>query len=277
MGIPAALIGSAVIGGISSMASSSAQSDASQAATDATVQANQDNIAYQKWLYTDQKTQAAPWYNAGTDAVTQLQKAISDGTYNLDTSKLNQQTYNPETFTGNVDLTQDPSYQFRLGQGANALDMSAASKGMLMSGAQAKAITQYGQNFASQEYTNAYNRSLQTNQTNNTNALNATQVNNASNLNTWNALSGENTAEFNRLASVSGAGQTANNAISNAAQNMGTAVGQSTLNTGNALATNALNQGNATSNLYSNMATTANQGVQNYLMYSMLPKSSSTN
>jgi hypothetical protein len=45
-------------------------------------------------------------------------------------------------------LTQTPAYQFPLQEGINALDRSAASKGMLLSGAQQKGINQYGQNFA---------------------------------------------------------------------------------------------------------------------------------
>lgn len=269
MGIETAILGSAIIGGISSSSAASAQKKASQSATNATVQANRENIEYQKWLYSDQKEQAAPWYNAGVDAITQLQQAIQNGTYNLDMSKIDQKTYTPNVFSGNIDLTQDPSYQFRLKQGVDALDMSAASKGMLQSGAQEKAITQYGQDLASQEYGNVFNRALQVNQTNNADALNAVQVNNASNLNTLNLLSGELNNRFNRTASVAGTGQNALNTITNAAQNMGTAVGASTLNTGNALATNAINQGNATASLYGNLATTGNQAIQNYLSYSM--------
>lgn len=272
MGIETAIIGSALIGGASSIMGANAQKDASQTAADATVQANQGNIDFQKWLYSDQKAQAAPWYNAGSDAIAQLKTAIDNGTYNLDTSKINQKTYNPEAFTGNVDLTQDPGYQYRLKQGVNALDMSAAAKGRLQSGAQQKAITQYGQDQASQEYGNAFNRAYQVNQTNNANQLNAVNTNNSANLNTWNALSAEMANRFNRTAGVAGVGQTANTTIANAAQNMGTAVGQSTLNTGNALATNAINQGNATANAYSGAATTANQGIQNYLLSSFLNK-----
>lgn len=45
-------------------------------------------------------------------------------------------------------LTQTPAYQFPLQEGINALDRTAASKGMLLSGAQQKGINQYGQNFA---------------------------------------------------------------------------------------------------------------------------------
>lgn len=45
-------------------------------------------------------------------------------------------------------LTRTPMYQFPFQEGLNALDRSAAARGMLLSGAQNKASQQYGQNFA---------------------------------------------------------------------------------------------------------------------------------
>lgn len=51
-----------------------------------------------------------------------------------------------------------PDYQFRLSEGTKALDRSAAARGLLLSGAQAKALTDYGQNMASTEYGNYFNR-----------------------------------------------------------------------------------------------------------------------
>ena len=51
-----------------------------------------------------------------------------------------------------------PGYTWRVGQGVNALDRSAASRGMLASGAQQKAITDYGQNQGSQEWGNYINQ-----------------------------------------------------------------------------------------------------------------------
>lgn len=55
---------------------------------------------------------------------------------------------------------QDPGYQFRLKEGARAMTNSAAAKGNLLGGAFAKALQGYGQEQASQEYGNAYNRAL---------------------------------------------------------------------------------------------------------------------
>jgi hypothetical protein len=54
--------------------------------------------------------------------------------------------------------TDDPSYAWRLQQGQAALDRSAASRGLLLSGAQVKGAQEYGQGMASQEYGAAFNR-----------------------------------------------------------------------------------------------------------------------
>jgi hypothetical protein len=55
-------------------------------------------------------------------------------------------------------LQSDPGYQFRMQQGIQATDRSAAARGMLMSGANQKALTEFGQGLASSELNNAYNR-----------------------------------------------------------------------------------------------------------------------
>lgn len=59
---------------------------------------------------------------------------------------------------GMQDFQQDPGYAFRMSEGLKALERSAAGRGGAASGAAMKGITQYGQNLASQEYQNAFNR-----------------------------------------------------------------------------------------------------------------------
>lgn len=54
----------------------------------------------------------------------------------------------------------DPGYQFRLQQGVNALQNSAAARGTLLSGGTAAGINAYGQDYASNEYANVYGRAL---------------------------------------------------------------------------------------------------------------------
>jgi hypothetical protein len=56
------------------------------------------------------------------------------------------------------DFQQDPGYAFRLAEGMKAMDRTAAARGGLMSGGALKAGQQYGQDMASQEYSNAYDR-----------------------------------------------------------------------------------------------------------------------
>jgi hypothetical protein len=60
--------------------------------------------------------------------------------------------------SGDVMGMMDPSYQFRLGEGIKALDRQAAARGGLISGGALKAAQRYGQEFASNEFGNAYNR-----------------------------------------------------------------------------------------------------------------------
>ncbi len=58
----------------------------------------------------------------------------------------------------------DPGFQFRLNQGQAALERSAAARGKALSGQAAQALTRFGQNLASQEFSAARNRALQENQ-----------------------------------------------------------------------------------------------------------------
>lgn len=55
-------------------------------------------------------------------------------------------------------FSTSPDYNFRLQQGQKALDMSAASRGTLLSGKQVKASQQYGGDLASGEYNNWFNK-----------------------------------------------------------------------------------------------------------------------
>ena len=60
--------------------------------------------------------------------------------------------------SGDIMGSMDPSYSFRFQEGLKALDRSAAARGGLLSGGALKAAQRYGQEFASNEFGNAYNR-----------------------------------------------------------------------------------------------------------------------
>jgi len=62
--------------------------------------------------------------------------------------------FTPTAFLAN----QDPGYGFRMSEGLKAVDKQAAARGGLISGNALKASQTYGQDMASQEYQNAYNR-----------------------------------------------------------------------------------------------------------------------
>ena len=62
--------------------------------------------------------------------------------------------FTPEAFLAN----QDPGYGFRMKEGLKAVDAQAAARGGLISGAALKASQRFGQDMASQEYQNAFNR-----------------------------------------------------------------------------------------------------------------------
>lgn len=55
----------------------------------------------------------------------------------------------------------EPGYQFRLDSGRRALERSAAAKGTLNTGTTLRDFIEYGQNFGAQEYSNVFNRALQ--------------------------------------------------------------------------------------------------------------------
>ncbi len=61
-----------------------------------------------------------------------------------------------------AEALNDPGYQFRTQQGTNALQNWAAARGTLNDSGTAKALQDYGQNAASQEYQNVYNRDANT-------------------------------------------------------------------------------------------------------------------
>ena len=117
---------------------------------------------------------------------------------------------------GMADYQADPGYAFRLKEGMKALDAQAASRGGLISGAALKAANRYGQDYASNEYSNAFNR-YQTNRSN----------------------------QLQPLQSLMGSGQTATNATSNAAGAYGAAAGSNALAAGNALASGQVGSANA--------------------------------
>lgn len=126
---------------------------------------------------------------------------------------------------GLKDFQTDPGYQFRMDEGIKGLDRSAAARGGLLSGAALKGINRFSQDFASNEYGNAYNR------------FNQDQSN-----------------KFNRLAAIAGIGQTSTGQVAQAGQNYATGAGNAMMGAGNAMAAGQVGSANAISGALNNVS-----------------------
>jgi hypothetical protein len=164
MGIETAILGSALLGAYSSNRASKTQTQAAQQGIDA-----------QERMFERQVELQEPFRKAGEEALNKLIPLSSN--------------YTP---FGASQFQQDPGYAFRLSEGMKALDRTAAARGGLLSGATLKGAQRYGQDLASQEYMNAFNR-YQT----------------------------ERNAQLNPLQSLAGLGQTSTNALTGVAGQMG--------------------------------------------------------
>ena len=117
---------------------------------------------------------------------------------------------------GLSDFEAEPGYQFRQSEGEKALARAQAARGNYLSGQAAKEAARFGQNLATEEYGNAYNRF----------------VNDQTNI-------------YNRMAGIAGIGQTATGALGAAAGNYGASVADLLTQQGNARAAGTVGQANA--------------------------------
>jgi hypothetical protein len=189
-----------------------------QTATNRAIGAQQQGvdqtIALQREMYNQGREDMAPWREAGADALGRM----GDNNFN--------QQFDYQSFQ------QDPGYQFRMNEGMKALQASAAARGNLGGGATLKALTRYGQDVASQEYQNAYNRFYD-----------------------------QQDRSYNRLASLAGVGQTTSGQLMGAGQNMANQIGQAHMGMGNAAAAAHMNQYNTMAGLAGQAFSAAGQAA----------------
>jgi hypothetical protein len=86
-----------------------------------------------------------PYYSAGSNALNQYSNLMTPTSI---TDMISGLPPGMDTATLTNYLRNLPGYQFNMNEGMNLLDRSASSSGKLRSGAQTKAIQQYGQNYA---------------------------------------------------------------------------------------------------------------------------------
>lgn len=159
--------------------------------------AMEDAIEMARIMQQEQQARAekqfTPYATAGRDSLSRYQANIG-----------NQPTYQNTL----ANLVNDPGYQFRLQQGQETLENSAAARGSLLSGATLKDLQGYAQGMASQEGAAAYSRDM--------NAFNNTQ----------NQLANLIQSGMNASGQIVGTGQATTNNLANLAM----AQGQNTAN-----------------------------------------------
>jgi hypothetical protein len=188
--IAAATIGSGLLGARSASKAADVQAQATQAAQDA-----------QERMFERQVQLQEPFRKAGEEALNKLLPLSMN--------------YTP---FGMDQYTQDPGRALRLSEGMKALDRTAAARGGLLSGATLKGALRFGQDLASQEFQNAFNRA---------------QI--------------ERNAQLNPLQSLAGVGQTAAGTLTNTYGAYGAQMGQNLQDIGSARASGYLGGQNALS------------------------------
>jgi hypothetical protein len=133
---------------------------AASQASDAATRANEQAMALQRETLDRQQAMTAPYREGGATAQNKLMELLGIGT---NTGGAEYGKYARDF--GMSDFVTDPGYAFRLSEGQQAIDRSAAARGGTQSGAALKAAARYGQDMGSQEYGNAYSR-YNTNRTN---------------------------------------------------------------------------------------------------------------
>jgi hypothetical protein len=186
--VAGAMVGSALIGANASSKAAKAQARSADRAADLQMEQFERQVELQE-----------PWRKAGEEALNKLIPIASE--------------YTP---FGMEQFQADPGYAFRMSEGMKGLERSAAARGGLLSGGMLKGIQRFGQNLASDEYTNAFNR-YQT----------------------------ERNARLAPLQSLAGVGQTSAQQIGQAGQTMANNVGQAMQTSAAARASGYVGQANA--------------------------------
>jgi len=221
--VATAIVGTAAVGYISSQQASKAQQSAANRATDVAGQTAADQVALQREIFEKQTELQKPFREAGLAGQNRLMELLGIGGT---AGAPGYGKYATAEF-GADKFKTDPSYAFRMSEGMKALERSAAARGGLMSGATLKGIQRYGQDLASTEFQNAFNRY---------------QAERAGTLNPYQALAGTAQSGANVLGQQ--AGQMGTN-ISNALGAYGSAAQSNIIGSGNAQASGYMGGANA--------------------------------
>jgi len=201
----------AAVSGGSSIIGGAMKGRAAKRAANAQAAAAAEATRLQREMYDQQRAMQAPYQQAGITGQNRFMEllGLGDNTGGSDFGRYGRDF-------AMSDYEADPGYAFRLAEGNKALERSAAARGMVLSGQMFKGLQRYGQDMASQEYQNAFNR-YQTNRTN----------------------------QLNPLQGLMASGQGAANVMTGAAGQLGTQIGENAMGAGNARASGYVGSANA--------------------------------
>ena len=207
----APVVGAALIGGAAAIGGGVMAAKGAKSASKVQAQAARDATAAQERALERQTELQQPFRQAGLTAQNEIMQLLGIGG---DRAAAGYGSM-AQPF-GTQQFQQDPGYAFRQSEGMKALERSAAARGNFMSGSTMKGIQRFGQDLASQEYQNAFNRY---------------QV--------------ERSARLNPLQSLMGSGQSAANVLTGAAGQMGQNEASNIYNAGQARASGYIGSANA--------------------------------
>lgn len=192
--VASAIVGSAVIGGVTSNMAADKQAKAAGKAADQSAEAA-----------AQMREDLSPYNTLGQSAINPLWAAMgysvdAEGNPALNPNATLQQKFQFDP----ANLENTPGYQFTLQQGLKGTNNALAAQGLGLSGAQAKGLSQYTTGLANQTYGDQYNRALSTFNTNYQVAAN--NVNNLQNL----LNVGQNSAAQSGQAAITGANNAGN-------------------------------------------------------------------
>jgi hypothetical protein len=272
-----AIGGAALIGAGVSAYGASKQSSAARQASQTQAESADRALALEREQWEQSRADLEPWRLAGTQGLIGLQQLVQ------------QPLQAPGPFTGPApvdpsqyrftaptaaDLSRDPGYQFRLAEGRRLLEGGAAARGLLQSGGTLRGLTELGQNLASQEYQNVYNRQLGENQLgyNRAIAQNQDQYNRA--LQSYDLAARVplqyRQQAYNELAGLSGTGQTVAQNLGTLGANYSRTAGDLLTSQGAAQAAGTIGAGNAWASGLQGIGNAANQGLSNALLLQQL-------
>lgn len=193
-------VNAALIGGGATLVSGLMGAQAAKDSAKVQAKSADRATALQREMFEKQLEMQKPWQEAGEQALNKLIPLTDYTAFGMD------------------QFQADPGYAFRLSEGMKGLERSAAARGGLLSGATLKGIQRYGQDMASQEYTNAFNR-----------------------------YQAERQARLGPLQSLAGVGQTATQQIGQAGQNYAANAGEAMMSGAAARASGYMGGANALS------------------------------